>query len=153
MLIWPSHLLLGLPKGLFPVGLPVNILKAFLYIRRMVQTMKFLVVEPSPLPILILLGSKYSPRDPVFKYPCTYFKRYLPRILIAFSITHIVPVGLIQGIRPWVLKWNFPHFSFMIEVYCINKALFLNSIVIRKHLLDLEIGAVLFLLQLPKFVL
>ena len=30
-----------------------------------VQTMKLLIVEPSPLPI----GPKYSPEDPVFKYP------------------------------------------------------------------------------------
>ena len=30
--------------------------------------MKFLIVEPSPLPILIPLGPKYSPQDPVFKY-------------------------------------------------------------------------------------
>ena len=29
--------------------------------------MKFLIVEPSPLPILITLGPKYSPQDPVFK--------------------------------------------------------------------------------------
>ena len=28
ILILPSHLRLGLPKGLFPVGLPVRILKA-----------------------------------------------------------------------------------------------------------------------------
>jgi len=27
--------------------------------------MKFLIVEPSPLPILIPLGPKYSPHDPV----------------------------------------------------------------------------------------
>ena len=27
--------------------------------------MKFLIVEPSPLPILIPLGSNYSPQDPV----------------------------------------------------------------------------------------
>ena len=26
--------------------------------------MKFLIVEPSPLPILISLGPKYSPQDP-----------------------------------------------------------------------------------------
>jgi hypothetical protein len=38
------------------------------YIRWLVQTMKFLVVKPSPLPIYIPLGSKYSPQDPVFKY-------------------------------------------------------------------------------------
>ena len=34
----------------------------------MVHTMKFLIVELSPLPILIPLGSKYPPQDPVFKY-------------------------------------------------------------------------------------
>ena len=28
-------------------------------------TMKYLIVEPSPLPIRIPLGPKYSPRDPV----------------------------------------------------------------------------------------
>ena len=37
------------------------------YIRWTVQTMKFLVVEPSPLPIPIPLGPKYSHQDPVFK--------------------------------------------------------------------------------------
>ena len=30
--------------------------------------MKFLIVESSPLPILILLGPKYLPQGPVFKY-------------------------------------------------------------------------------------
>ena len=30
--------------------------------------MKFLIVEPSPLSILIPLGPKYSPQDPVLKY-------------------------------------------------------------------------------------
>ena len=34
--------------------------------------MKFLIVEPSPLPILIPLGPKYSPQDPVLKYPLAY---------------------------------------------------------------------------------
>ena len=34
------------------------------YINRTVQTMKCLIVEPSPLPILIPLGPKYSPQDP-----------------------------------------------------------------------------------------
>ena len=37
--------------------------------RPTVQTIKFLIVEPSPLPNLIPLGPKYSPHDPVFKYP------------------------------------------------------------------------------------
>ena len=38
--------------------------------------MKFLIVEPSPLPILIPLGPKYSPRGPVFKYPWPAFVPY-----------------------------------------------------------------------------
>ena len=90
ILILSSHLILGLPKGLLPAGVPVNILKALLpfflsgymtcpshssilnhpvYVRWAVQTMKFLILLPSPLPILIPLWSKYSPHDPVFKYP------------------------------------------------------------------------------------
>ena len=84
-----SHLRLGLLKGLFPVGVSVKILKiptfshsGYMtypsqssrfnhphYINRTVQTMKFLIVEPSPLPILIPLWPKYTPQDPVFKYP------------------------------------------------------------------------------------
>ena len=82
ILILSFHLHIGLPKCLFPVGLPVKILKALHsgymlcpsqssrfnhqdYIRWTVQTMKFLIVEPSLLPILIRLGPKYSPGDPV----------------------------------------------------------------------------------------
>ena len=42
------------------------------FIRWTIQTMKFLIVEPSPLPILIPLGPKYSPHDPVFKYPIKF---------------------------------------------------------------------------------
>ena len=34
----------------------------------MVQTMKLLIVEPSPLIISIPLGSKYSPQDENIKY-------------------------------------------------------------------------------------
>ena len=80
ILILSSHLWLGLPKSLCPVGLPVKILEALLpssilatwpcpsqssrfnhpdYIRWTVQTMKFLIVNPSPLPIRIRLGPKY----------------------------------------------------------------------------------------------
>ena len=89
ILILPSHLHLGLPKGLFLAGVPDKILIALVpssilatwcthlsllhnhsdYIRWTVQTMKFLIVEPSPLPIWIPLGPKYLPQDPVFKYP------------------------------------------------------------------------------------
>ena len=29
--------------------------------------MKFLIVQPSPIPILIPLGPKYSPQDPFFQ--------------------------------------------------------------------------------------
>ena len=38
--------------------------------------MKFLIVGPSPLPIRIPLGPKYSPQDPVFKYPEPGFLLY-----------------------------------------------------------------------------
>ena len=41
--------------------------------------MKFLIVEPSPLPILIRLGPKYSPQDPVFKYPCENIRGVNPK--------------------------------------------------------------------------
>ena len=71
-LILSSHQRLGLPKGLFPVGLPVKILKALLpssilatrqssrynhpdYIRWTVQAMKFLIVEPKALPTQIYM--------------------------------------------------------------------------------------------------
>ena len=76
ILILPSYLCLVLPKGLFPVGLPVKILKTLLpysivakwqmtctyqssrlnqpdYISATVQNMKFLIVNSSTLPILI----------------------------------------------------------------------------------------------------
>ena len=39
----------------------------------MVQTRKFLFDKPSPLAILIPLGPKYSPQDPVFKYSYPVF--------------------------------------------------------------------------------
>ena len=49
----------------------------------MVQTMKFLIVETSPLPILIPLGPKYSPQDPELnmlnkrlKNLCRFFLKY-----------------------------------------------------------------------------
>ena len=79
-----SHLCLGLPNNLFPEGLPVKILKAsrsssilakcpsrFNHpdYSKTVQIMKFFIVKPSPLLILITLGSKFSPEDPVSKYP------------------------------------------------------------------------------------
>ena len=37
------------------------------YIKWRVQTVNFLIVKPSPLPILIPLWPKYSPRDPISK--------------------------------------------------------------------------------------
>ena len=43
----------------------------------MMQTMKFLIVKSSPLPIPIPLGPKYSPQDPVFKYPTSSTGRLL----------------------------------------------------------------------------
>ena len=36
--------------------------------------MKFLIVKPSPLPMLIPLGPKYSPQDPVYN---TIVKKYI----------------------------------------------------------------------------
>ena len=71
------HLCLGLPKGLFPVSVLVKILNAFwlhglpitLTILGEWYKLKFLIVESSPLSIHIPLGPKYSPQDPVFKYP------------------------------------------------------------------------------------
>jgi hypothetical protein len=80
ILILYSNVRLGLHKGLVAVGLPVKSLQAFLpffhsskmlcssqssrfdhpdYIRGIVQTMKFLIVEPSPLPmyfVFVLMG-------------------------------------------------------------------------------------------------
>ena len=54
--------------------------------------MKFLIVEPSPLPILIPLVPKYSPQDPVFKYFSTLviYKlcfKFFPILTILISIT------------------------------------------------------------------
>ena len=72
ILILSSHLRLGFPKSLYPVDVPVQMLKALLpssilatwpahlthpdYIRWTVQPMTFLIVQPSPLPSL---GLKY----------------------------------------------------------------------------------------------
>ena len=33
--------------------------------------MKLFIVKPSPFPIFITLGPKYSPKDAVFEYPLT----------------------------------------------------------------------------------
>jgi hypothetical protein len=93
ILILSSCLRLGLPNSLFPVGLPDKIfgipiffLSGYItcpsqsfrlnnpdYIRRTVQNMKVLIVESSPLSILIPLGPKYSPQDPIFKFPWLAF--------------------------------------------------------------------------------
>ena len=48
------------------------------YIRRKVQSMKFLIEEPSPL----FLGPKYSPEDPVVKYP---YPGFLPSEYIVYN--------------------------------------------------------------------
>ena len=56
--------------------------------------MKFLIVEPSRLPILILLGSKYSPEDPVFKlYNIVFPVGYPFNILEAFLHSRILATG------------------------------------------------------------
>ena len=77
ILIFSSHLGLGFPKGLFPVGLPFRDLKesppysilatctAFLNLLDLItllgeQSMKFIIVEPSTFLILISFGPNYS---------------------------------------------------------------------------------------------
>ena len=116
ILILFSHLRLGLPRGLFPAGVPVKILKALLpssilatwpahsqsarinhpdYIRRTVQTMKFLIVDPSPLPILIPLGSKYSLQDLVFKYPWRNVCIYIRSLYILVNTLYIYLIYLL----------------------------------------------------------
>ena len=74
-LILYSHLCHDVPEGLFPVGLPVKILKALLRSSILATCPSYLnlldlitLTMASLLPILILLGPKYSPQDPVFKY-------------------------------------------------------------------------------------
>ena len=79
--ILSSDLCTSLPRGLFPVGLPVKILKALLHssilschfnflnlidLNKLGQRYK-LIVRPSLLPIFISIGPKYSPLDTVFK--------------------------------------------------------------------------------------
>jgi len=64
-IVLPPTVCLGLPKGLFPVGLPTFLHSGYMtcpsqsssdYIRWTVQTMKFLIVKPYPLPFASLLG-------------------------------------------------------------------------------------------------
>ena len=45
----------------------------------------FLIVKPSPLPIHIPLGPKYSPQDPVFKYPTLYILKKIKIKFVAYS--------------------------------------------------------------------
>ena len=87
ILILSSHLQLGLPTGLFPVVLPVQILKTLLPSCILTNLLDFLDLitltilrdrcklwnsslwDPSPIPIFITLGPKYSLHDSVFNYP------------------------------------------------------------------------------------
>ena len=65
----------------------------FDYIRWTVQTMKFLIVEPSLLPILITVGPKYSPQDPVSNYGLLqlHYKMWLsPIITDSFFLNLII---------------------------------------------------------------
>ena len=62
ILILSSHLRLGLPKRLFPLGFPIHILKAHLpdYIRWTVQTMKSLIlfiIICMNIPICLYIGA------------------------------------------------------------------------------------------------
>ena len=84
ILILSSHLRLGLPKGLSPVGLPVKISRALPssalpsysstfnhadYIRGTVQTIKFLIAKPPTLQFLTHFGPKYSPQISLARVP------------------------------------------------------------------------------------
>ena len=90
ILILSSHLRLGLPNGLFPVGLPVQILKALLHssilatyrvhlnlldlftLTILGERYKLLSSSLWSLlhsPFEFILGPKHSPQNPVFKYP------------------------------------------------------------------------------------
>jgi hypothetical protein len=107
ILILSSHLRLGLPKGLFSLGLPVRILTALLpssilatfpahlkffsfnhldYIRWTIHSMTFLIVEHFSLPILISLESKYTPQDPVFLLQSNQREIEKKRKIIKFSL-------------------------------------------------------------------
>ena len=55
--------------------------------------MKIPVVKSSPLPVLIPLGPKYSPQDPVFKYPW-------PVSLLRSLLLQITPTGCILATCP-----------------------------------------------------
>ena len=109
ILILSSHLRLGLPKGLFPASVPTFFQSGYLtcpsqssslnysgYISFSVQTMKFLFVETSPLTICIPLGSKYSPQDPVFKYPFPTFS------LNALSLQKIIQYAFSRVLFSWL---------------------------------------------------
>jgi hypothetical protein len=88
ILILSTPLRPGLPKVLFPVDVPVKMLKVFLpstilatclcpsyifkdtdCVRWIIQTMKFVIVEASPLPILIPLGPKIFGSGSCFLVP------------------------------------------------------------------------------------
>ena len=55
--------------------------------------MKFLIVETSPLPILISPRPKYSPQDPVFKY--FYIYKLIKKIM---NIDFAVPVKILKAL-------------------------------------------------------
>ena len=57
-----------LPSGYMPRHLRLLDLIG-LAIRRTVKNMKILIVVSCPLPIRIPLRPKYSPQEPIFKYP------------------------------------------------------------------------------------
>jgi hypothetical protein len=77
ILILSTHLLLGLPSGLFPSGFPIGILYAFLFFPlRVTFPVYFIVLD---LIILIILGEKYklwSPSSCIsHKFPVTHLIR------------------------------------------------------------------------------
>ena len=103
ILILSSHLLLGLPKGLFPVGLPVNILKALLpsFIRATCPAHLNLL----DLFTLTILGKRYklwsslylfiSRTALIYKLPSGLWSR----CLLLFLLPDLSPMSVVDILR------------------------------------------------------
>ena len=81
-----------------------------------VQTMKFLIVKYSLLPILIPFGSIYSPRDHVFKYPLNTRRK------VVWLIFGRVTVKINKGNNTSV-KYLFGKHTILSHIYNWDKAL------------------------------
>ena len=72
--------------------------------------MKFLIMEPSPLPIRLPLGSEYSRQDHIFKYPYVRDPKYIyhwnffkVKVLIpswSRTVDHLLCTNLNKEFRP-----------------------------------------------------